>query len=241
MNNKITCLNDVSKLLEQGKYTPEKELENNLLTYDYVFDENLSVKKNREMVQEHNKKEQEKHREYWEELDKIYNDFLNDCVLAIRNEFDLPLTLCQNIVKYAKNNDYSTTKEYFIEILGDYAKLIKETTFDVKELNTYLISKDDKELHIWLSENYPINLDLKLTLDSTEKALLKNHRIIHTVQTSVCKTCWLEKGYKIYVHMLDNTVVEMKLGYIQGYDKEIRNSHNLEKMLLANAFGKARN
>ncbi|MDD4779135.1 MAG: hypothetical protein PHT02_00830 [Tissierellia bacterium] len=47
------------------------------------------------------------------------------------------------------------------------------------------------------------------------------------------------KGYKIFVHMLDNEVVEIKLGDMGKDFPEIRVSKNIEKMMLCNVFGYA--
>ena len=101
----------------------------------------------------------------------------------------------------------------------------------------------DKELHIWMGENYSgeVSLDdLYLTIEATEYALNKGvEDRIDTVQPHFCNTTYLVKGYRIFVHMLDDEVVEMKLEYINNCAKEIRVAHNLEKMLLCNCFGKA--
>jgi hypothetical protein len=96
-----------------------------------------------------------------------------------------------------------------------------------------------KEIHIWMGENYPNRNDLFITLESTELALNNNSDRIDTTQSHVCSTKWLVKGFRIFVHMIDGEVVELKLGYVDGCDREIRIAHNLEKMLLSNCFGYA--
>jgi len=96
-----------------------------------------------------------------------------------------------------------------------------------------------KELHIWMKDNYNKNdsNNLFLTFYSTETALNSNIEIINTTQPYFCSTTWILKGYRIFVHMLDDKVVEIKLGYCEFADREIRKSHNLSKMLLSNVFG----
>ena len=96
----------------------------------------------------------------------------------------------------------------------------------------------DKELHIWMGMSHPTGM--AISLEETEYQLNNNEERVDTPQTHVCSTKWIKAGYKIFVHMLDGKTVEMKLGYIEGYPKEIRVAHNLEKLLLANVFGKAR-
>lgn len=99
-----------------------------------------------------------------------------------------------------------------------------------------------KELHIWMGTSYRKNVrldDMLITLEETEKALNNNKEYINTTQPHVCNTVWIVKGYSIFVHMLDEKIVEMKLGHIESCAKEIRVAHNLEKMLLAGCFGNA--
>jgi hypothetical protein len=99
---------------------------------------------------------------------------------------------------------------------------------------------NNKELHIWMGENYPNRNKLWITLESTEEALNNDCDRVDSTQTHVCSTKWLVKGYKIFVHMLDGEVVEIVLGSGNKHtNKEIRIAHNLEKLLLANCFGYA--
>ncbi|MDF2879583.1 MAG: hypothetical protein K0R54_140 [Clostridiaceae bacterium] len=95
----------------------------------------------------------------------------------------------------------------------------------------------EKELHIWMGENYLNKDDLLITYDSTQKALFSYAERVDTVQTHFCSTMWFEYGYRIFVHMLNNDVVEIKLGQNDCTTREIRKSNNLEKLLLANHFG----
>lgn len=95
----------------------------------------------------------------------------------------------------------------------------------------------NKELHIWMGMSHPTGMSI--SLEETEYQLNNNSQRVDTPQTHVCSTKWISAGYKIFVHMLDGKEVELKLGYIEGHPKEIRVSHNLEKLLLANSFGLA--
>lgn len=101
----------------------------------------------------------------------------------------------------------------------------------------------NKELHIWLGEDCSKVIgteNLYLTIESTENALLNEEFRIHTVQPHFCSTDWIVKGYRVFVHMIDNEIVEMKLGKIGDNPKEIRVEHNLERMLFSGCFGKVR-
>jgi len=95
----------------------------------------------------------------------------------------------------------------------------------------------EKELHIWMEQNNENNL--LTNFQETQKALIDSVDLIHTTQPHFCNTKWITK-YKIFVHMLDNECVEILLGTKNKYtNRNIRLSHNLEKLLLANEFGYA--
>lgn len=98
-----------------------------------------------------------------------------------------------------------------------------------------------KELHIWMDEDVFEKLGenkLCVTFDITEKALENSDNRVDTVQPHFCSTTWLVKGYRIFVHMLDEKMVEIKLGFMKDVGN-VRVSQNLEKMLLSNIFGYA--
>jgi hypothetical protein len=97
----------------------------------------------------------------------------------------------------------------------------------------------NKELHIWMGNNYPKSTKMSYTLEETEFELHSDTELINTVQTHVCSTVWLLKGYRIFVHMLDENVFEIKLDGEDINGKTIRPSQNLEKMLLSGCFGLA--
>ncbi len=94
-----------------------------------------------------------------------------------------------------------------------------------------------KEIHVWMYSDYPS--ETCADLYSTELMLRLGKLVVHTTQPSVCSTANLIEGYKIFVHMIDGETVEVKLGDTNIHtDREIREEHNLEKLLLSNEFGK---
>ena len=108
-----------------------------------------------------------------------------------------------------------------------------------KEEETPENSEYEKELHVWLTDNYPANIFVSHSLNSALALLNNNVPIVHTTQTHCFTTEWIGKGYHIFAHLLDGNVVEIKFGKNTCTNREIRPSHNIEKMLLANAFGEA--
>lgn len=90
------------------------------------------------------------------------------------------------------------------------------------------------ELHIYL-DKYPAN-----TLHSYTETLeaLENHQlVVNTTNTYFCKTEYIEKGYSLFIHFADGTKTQIKFGFNESCNKELRKAHNIEKMMYANAFG----
>jgi len=99
---------------------------------------------------------------------------------------------------------------------------------------------EQKELHIWMGTPDLNSRDvLFTTFDETDTALQNGHNRVNTVQPHFCSTEWIVRGYRVFIHMLDGKVVEMKLGYIGNCGREVKISTALEKMMLSNCFGKA--
>lgn len=98
----------------------------------------------------------------------------------------------------------------------------------------------DKEMHIYMNDNYDESKIL-CSFETVFIAIDCNVQIIHTTNTYFCNADTLERGYKIFAHMLDGKVVEIKLGENTSTDRIIKSTHNLEKLLLANEFGYATN
>lgn len=95
-----------------------------------------------------------------------------------------------------------------------------------------------KEIHIWMCGGYPIEgTDCDMYL--TSLSLQNENPIVHTTQPHFCSTRRFEEGYRLFVHLIDSSVVEIKLGTNECTGREIKQTHNLEKLLLANEFGKA--
>ena len=98
----------------------------------------------------------------------------------------------------------------------------------------YLADRDAKELHIWLSSDYPV-----YTLTTYNETLLETNKgtsIIHTTQIHFCNTHMFEKEYTIYVHDGGKKMAKLNLGTVECTPRYIRAGHDLERLLLAGEF-----
>lgn len=65
-----------------------------------------------------------------------------------------------------------------------------------------------------------------------------NNGVAHitTTQMGLLSTSWLEKGYRVFVHVTGGASFEIRIGASDGTDKEIRPAHNLFRMWQSGAF-----
>ena len=93
----------------------------------------------------------------------------------------------------------------------------------------------EREIHIWMDKvgfNEFENIAyLCTTYIETVIMLRDDQKIIHTTQTHFCQF----KYGKIYVHEGGN-IHEITVGKCEGTNREIREGHNIEKMLLSGEF-----
>lgn len=98
-----------------------------------------------------------------------------------------------------------------------------------------------KVIHIWITDDYKKqNINPYHTYNGTRLAIKEAMFIdedIHTTQLFPCSTQNLARGFRIFVHFLNGTCSEIKLGENQTTPRTIRMGHNLEKLLLNNEFG----
>lgn len=87
---------------------------------DYVFDEELSVKRNRELVIEHNNKRREMIRAYREDQNRCTKQLINDSVEAVANDNlnffksrDKAINISRKIVDYVWEESHATMSDYF--------------------------------------------------------------------------------------------------------------------------------
>lgn len=144
-------------------------------------------------------------------------------------------------IRYFLEHKTLYTKE---DIIKEINKILKDEDIDTENISHEQLNESDtKEIHIWMDERYKSekipSYDFYATLGEANSAILSDKSIIHTGQTSICTTHNIGAGYKMFVHMLNGEIVEIKFGYNEKINMEIRLDTNLERLLLRNGFGLA--
>lgn len=90
----------------------------------YVVDENLTIKRNRELIKEHNEFEQEKVKKVKEFNLSKAAEFYNDCLHALMDEFGLNLQVATNVYNYVAGEREKGTTGFF-NMLWDVGDLME--------------------------------------------------------------------------------------------------------------------
>lgn len=90
---------------------------------------------------------------------------------------------------------------------------------------------NNREIHIWLDDAYSEKSCLK-TYFATERAIEYDYDVIHTTQISFCS---FRYNRRIFIHVNGN-IHEIIVGDCDGTTREIKEFHNLEKMLISGEF-----
>ena len=104
---------------------PEKVKEN------HVFDEELSVRRNREMAIEHNKKVDAMRKEKTEKQNELYRKLTNDVVQYIVESYDISEAQARIVERYVYTEKHSFMGDYFSAI-DDVAQMVENVLNDAK-------------------------------------------------------------------------------------------------------------
>jgi hypothetical protein len=111
-------INDIRKLYDEGHYTYKDPVNRDKmrLPEDYVFDENLSVKRNREMVKEHNDEVEQFKRIKRDRQAELDRQLTEDVVAYIKEYYDLTEAQARLVEMWVYREKHSFMCDYFSNI-----------------------------------------------------------------------------------------------------------------------------
>ena len=119
---------DIAKIREKynnGDYTHKHAVLVELRD-DFIFDENMSVKANRELVEEHNRKVREQRAENRAKQNALEHQMRNDVVDYILEQYDLNRRQAEHVEQWVYGEHHSFMGDYFFNIdeLADFAETL---------------------------------------------------------------------------------------------------------------------
>lgn len=129
---------DISKIRENynnGYYNAPHTEPMIVLPADHVFDENLSVRANREMVEEHNKKCDEQRRVRQAVQNSLVKQLRNDVIAYIIEAYDLTKPQAELVEGFVYSEYHAFMCDYFsnIDDIADFADDLIRLCGDVSE------------------------------------------------------------------------------------------------------------
>jgi hypothetical protein len=118
-------INEIRKLYEEGhyKYKLPEEVTLKTLPLDYIFDEDLTVKRNREMVIHHNSLAEDQKRKKQAGQADLDRQLTNDVVEYIKENYDLTETQARLVEMFVYREHHSYMCDYFsyIDTFAEFA------------------------------------------------------------------------------------------------------------------------
>ena len=119
---------DIAKIREKynnGDYTHKYTILVEV-SADHVFDENLSIKANREMIEEHNRKVREQRAENRAKQIELERQMRSDVVGYIVEQYELNRKQAEHVEQWVYGEHHSFMGDYFFNIdeLADFAETL---------------------------------------------------------------------------------------------------------------------
>ena len=119
-------IEDIRKRYSQGKYTCDIKVPAKVAS-NHVFDENLSVKKNREMAAEHNENVQRLQKEKMLKNNELNLQMRKDVVDYIVNSYLLNQKQAEIVESYVYTEKHAFMCDYFSAI-DDFAEMVERVS-----------------------------------------------------------------------------------------------------------------
>ena len=121
----LITIEDVRANVRAGMYDEPRRPESTREKAEtYVFDENKSVKENREMVEAYNKQVKLNLMQYHNDCAQKYQDFKNDLIAAIQNDYNFNPVQAEVIYNEAYDDGHSYGYEEVINYAGYYIDFV---------------------------------------------------------------------------------------------------------------------
>ena len=115
-------INEIREKWDNGDYTHKAEIPKKVWD-DHIFDEELSVKRNREMAKEHNQKVDELRAEAQKQQNLLHWQLTADVINYIQENYNLNEVQARTVERFVYEEHHSFMGDYFsnIDTLADLA------------------------------------------------------------------------------------------------------------------------
>lgn len=122
-------IREIQKLYTQGCYTVKMEIPKKLPN-DHIFDENLTVKRNKELIIEHNERVDKLREERRSKQTKLNQKLTNNIVEYIMQNFELTREQAKHVESFVYNHYHDSMYEYFnsIDYFAEFAETLITST-----------------------------------------------------------------------------------------------------------------
>lgn len=118
----LISMEDVRNNIRSGNYKEPKRPENTReKNIDYIFDENKTVKENREMVKAYNDQAKINLINYRNDCYNKYKDFKNDLIAALENDYGFNPVQAKIVYDKAYDEGHAYGYEEIVNCVEDYA------------------------------------------------------------------------------------------------------------------------
>lgn len=123
---------EICKKYDKGDYTYKSPVILNKVSDNHVFDENLSVKRNRELAIEHNKHVDEMHAEAQKKQNMLYWQLTDAVIKYIVENYTLTEVQARQVERFVYSEHHAFMHDYF-SYIDTYAAFAEEL-LTVKEV-----------------------------------------------------------------------------------------------------------